>query len=243
MKKKVFIIMTAVSAVLLTACGTSVPNLSKMDNNKAAEYMAGEILKNDEDYAFALDYDRDVLNPTPTPMPVKTPAPTPAPKEGGSSTGQGQNSGTDSDGTGSDGTEAPALEQVSVSDVFGINSVSIDVTSSSLKKSYGEDYESFVAPDGKKLLIVYFKLKNTAGADQKVNLMKDKPDYRLSAGGKTVAPSHSAAKGDLQYFSDKISAGKSKQGILMFEVDQDINLSESSLTITNGAKQATVSLK
>lgn len=247
MKKSILILMTTTVAVFLTACGTKVPALSKMDNNKAAEYMAGEILKNDEDYAFALDYDRSVLYATPTPAPTSTPVPSPQGKDnskinaknGGTSTaGQAGAAGSDS-GTG----EAPMMQEVSLSDVYGLQGITVNTVSSTLTKSYGKDYESFVAGDGKKLLIVYFKVKNTTDADRKVNLTKNAPKYQLSIEGKTVSPSRSMAQGDLQFFESKISAGKSEQGILMFEVDKDATVDGSSLMVMNGTKQATVSLK
>ena len=244
MKKNILILMTLAATVLLTSCGTQVPTLSKLDNNKAAEYMAGEILKNDEDYAFALDYDRSILYATPTPSPTLAPISIPQDKadsKNGGTSANGQAGGT---GSGSaSGTEEVAMQEVSLSDVFGIKGLTIDLESSSLKKSYGNGYESFVAADGKKFLIVYFKVKNTADADRKVNLTKNESKYRLSIGGKTISPNQSMAKGDLQYFDNKISAGKSEQGILMFEVDKNATLDGSSLIVTNGTKRATVSLK
>lgn len=241
MKKNLLILMTTVSAVFLTACGAKVPALSKMDNNKAAEYMAGELLKYDEDYAFSLDYDRSVLYVTPTPVPTPTPAPESQGKE------DGKNGGTSAAGkngqTGSSTGEAPAMQEVSLSDVYGLNGVTVNVGSSALQKSYGKGYESFVASQGKKLLIVYFKVKNTTDADQKVDLTKNKMQYQLSIDGKTVSPSQSIARGDLLAFENKIPAGKSEQGILMFEVDKNATVDGSSLMVMNGTKRATVSLK
>lgn len=246
MKRNILILMTVAATVLLTSCGTQVPTLSKLDNNKAAEYMAGEMLKNDEDYAFAFDYDRSVLYATPTPAPTLTPVSIPQDKDNGKNGGTSANGQTGGTGTGSGsatGTEEVAMQEVSLSDVFGIKGLTIDVESSGLKKSYGNGYESFVAADGKKFLIVYFKIKNTADADRKVNLTKNESKYRLSIGGKTISPTQSVAAGDLQYFNNKISAGKSAQGILMFEVDKNATLDGSSLIVTNGTKRATVSLK
>lgn len=241
MKKNILILMTTVSAVFLTACGTQMPALSKMDNNKAAEYMAGELLKHDEDYAFALEYDRSVLYATPTPAPVPTPAPKTQDggKNGGTSVaGRGGQSGSDST-TG----EAPAMQEVSLSDVYGLNGITINQVSSSLQKSYGKGYESYVAGKGKNLLVVYFKVKNTTSAAQKVDLMKSAVRYQLNIGNTTVSAANSIARGDMLSFNSKIAAGKSEQGILMFEVDKDATVDGSSLMIMNGTKQATVSLK
>ena len=74
MKKRI-IATVLTAACALTGCSTSVPDLSKLDVGKASEYMAGELLKHDSKYAYGLDYDRSILNPTPTPTPIVTPAP------------------------------------------------------------------------------------------------------------------------------------------------------------------------
>lgn len=250
MKKNILLIMTTAAAVVLTACGAKVPALSKLDNNKAAEYMAGEMLKNDEDYAYALDYDRSVLYATPTPAPTAVPTPSPKGEEnkGNGKSGQsGQGGGTSASGggsgSGSSAEEAPEMQEVSLSDVYGLKNVTIEMTSSALQKSYGEGHESYVASSGKNLLIVYFKVKNTADADRKVNLSDHAAKYQLNIGDNTVSPLRSMARGDLQYFKSKISAGKSEQGILLFEVDKDASVNGSSLVVMNGMKQATVSLK
>lgn len=76
MKKRI-IATVLTAACALTGCSTSVPDLSKLDAGKASEYMAGELLKHDSKYAYGLDYDRSILNPTPTPTPIVTPAPAP----------------------------------------------------------------------------------------------------------------------------------------------------------------------
>lgn len=235
MRKKYLIgMLTMASAAFLTSCATQVPELSKLDNDKAAEYMAGEMLKYDKNYAYALDYDRSVLQTTPTPAPTKVPA-TPTPKPGDSQ----QDPVTEG---GAPAGEAPALQEVSLSEVFGIGGVDIRCTAASIKDSYGKGYESIVAPEGKKLLIVKFKITNTGAASQKLDLFKNKMNYTVVQGEQKNAPLRTSAAGDLQYFKTDIASGKSKQGILIFEVGQDTKAEESSLQITNGTKQATVAL-
>lgn len=235
MKKKYMVSMiTVASAVLLTSCATQVPELSELDNNKAAEYMAGEILKCDADYAYALDYDRSILDATPTPAPTPKPVVTPKPVE----------NSTDPEGAapGDVQGDQPAVQEVSGAEIFGISGIEIQYTSSSVKKSYGKGYESIVAAKGKELLIVKFRIKNTGQDTQKINLFNQKLDYILSQGDKTISPKYTSAAGDLQYFKTKISPGKSKQGVLLFEVDKGTQIEGSSLRIINEMKQTTITL-
>ncbi len=235
MKKKYMISMiTVASAVLLTSCASQVPELSELDNNKAAEYMAGEMLKYDEEYSYALDYDRSILDATPTPAPTPTPVVTPKPV---------QNS-TDPEGAapGDIQGDEPAVQEVSGAEIFGIPGIEVQYTSSSVQKTYGKGYESIVASKGKELLIVRFRIKNTGQDAQKINLFKRKLNYILSQGEKTITPEHSSAVGDLQYLETTISPGKSKQGVLLFEVDKDTQIEGSSLRIINEMKQTTITL-
>ena len=54
---------------------------------------------------------------------------------------------------------------------------------------------------------------------------------------------HTVANGELQYFQQKIKAGDNRQGVLVFEVDQEINLSDVSLVAVRDDKQAEIAIK
>ncbi|MDE6568606.1 MAG: DUF4352 domain-containing protein [Lachnospiraceae bacterium] len=235
MKKKYIISMvTVASAVVLTSCASQVPELSELDNNKAAEYMAGEMLKYDEDYALALDYDRSILEATPTPAPTPKQVATPKPVENSkdpSSSAPGDIQG-----------EEPAVQEVSGAEIFGISGIEIKYISASVRNSYGKGYESIVASKGKDLLIVKFRIKNTGQDTKKIDLFDQKLDYILSQGERTIKPEHTTAVGDLQYLKTEISPGKSKQGVLLFEVDKGAQIEGSSLRIINEMKQTTITL-
>ncbi|MCH5268823.1 MAG: DUF4352 domain-containing protein [Lachnospiraceae bacterium] len=235
MKRKM-IITTMVTALVLTGCGSSVPELSKIDNSKASEYLAGELMKYDDSYQYGLEYDHSVLHPTPVP----TIAPTPVPSDASKS-----DKGADSSSSSQDGnSEAPALQEVSLADIFGVSGVDVKLVSSSLKDSMGEDFTYLAASKGKKFLIVYFKVKNSTGKDKKVDLASIKPEYRLLQDGASVGSlQQTITEGELQYFNTKIKAGKSKQAVLVFEVDKGLSQNNVSLAITKDGKQATVALK
>ena len=131
MKKRI-IATVLTAACALTGCSTSVPDLSKQDAGKASEYMAGELLKHDSKYAYGLDYDRSILNPTPTPTPIVTPAPAPTETAAVQSAEPGQAA------AGKDG-EAKATT-VPLTKLYGIPGVSVDFVSAKLKSSLGADY-------------------------------------------------------------------------------------------------------
>lgn len=233
MKKKLFVTAVVVS-MLVTGC-TQVPELTKIDNDMAAEYMAGSMLKYDKEYEYALDYDRSILQATPEPTPTLVPvaAPTVSPAE----------NGTQASPDGTEATEEP-VQNVSLSEIYGQSGVQVTQTSYSLKKSFGTDYSAITAGEGKKLLVVYFQVKNTSGKMQKVNLMAAKLSYLLKSGEETLGkPLLTIVEGDLQYFSRKMKSGKSNQGVLVFEVDASVNAQNVVIEAVCDKKQAVISLK
>ncbi len=86
-------IITIVACAALTGC-SNVPDLSHVDNDLTAQYMADALLKNDDSYQGVLDYDHSILEATPSPTAEPTPAVTVAPT---------QEQDTDSANAGSDG--------------------------------------------------------------------------------------------------------------------------------------------
>lgn len=237
MKKKM-IVTTVVAALLLTGCGYSVPDLSKLDNRKASEYLAGELLKHDSGYQYGLDYDHSVLEPTPEPTVAPTPQPSAASKKDSGEKGSSTPAGSE------EGSEKPAVQEVALSDMFGRAGIQVEFVSSSLKSSMGDEYVSYTAPKGKKLLIAYFRVKNTSGEDKEVDLSGSKVQYRLLKDGVSAGDlGQTIAQGDLQYFKRDIKAGKSKQGILVFEVDKGLSIGNVSIVAAKDGKQATIALK
>lgn len=95
MKKKLCVLVM-VTVAALTGCSNG-PDLSKLDNSLAAQYVADALLRNDKNYDESLDYDHSLLQATPTPAP--TPVPTPVPSD----SGKGESSGKTTPG--SEGTK------------------------------------------------------------------------------------------------------------------------------------------
>ena len=240
MRKKL-VITTAICALLLTGCATDVPDLSGIDSRKASEYMAGELLKHDSNYDYGLEYDHAILDPTPTPQPTLAPTPTAKPKDNAASQSpQSPDKSNNTDGN----TDEVTMQQVALSEIYGVKDTEVRFVSSSMKSSLGDDYAYFKAAKGKKLLLLYFRVKNTGAKESRINLAAAKPQYQLVVNGANAGElQQTIAEGDLQYFDRKVASGKSKQGILAFQVDDSFQLDKASLTVTKDGKQATMALK
>ncbi len=229
--KKVFCVAVLSAAVLLTGC-SSGPDLSRFNNDLEAEYIAGTLLKYNADYEGMLEYDRSILDVTPTPVPTPTLAPTSTPEsesEPGTVSGQGD--------------EAVETISVALDEISPAAGITWSQEAYEVKQSYGSAFATVEAREDCKLLIVKFRIKNTNAKKKSVNFEKAKVSYVLEADGKAVAtPLNSIIEGDMQYFTDTIPAGKSREGVLIFEVPKSQNVESATVRVTKGNQSASVVL-
>ena len=234
MRKKLGIFAVC-TAVILTGCSTSVPDLSNVDNDIVAQYMADTVLQHDKNYEDAFQYDHSILLPTPEPTKApQTPQATEQPGGGTGSDsvvagGSSASGGASVNGGGSSTQEAK--RNIALSDLYGISGIGITGSSYSVKNSYGSDYYAYTAKKGKKLLVANFTISNNKGASLIVN-------------GKTVAkPSMTMVEGDLQYFKKSIAGNQKKQGVLIFEIDKSLKVSGVQVQFTKGNSQSVVTMQ
>lgn len=250
MRKKLSV-LALVMTVVLTGCSTSVPDLSKVDNDIAAQYMADALLQYDTNYEDSLVYDHSVLTPTPTPEPTVAPVEaTPAPSDNSSAgtnqtAANGTSSGTGVSADGQNGTSDAQnqLTSVSLSDMYGVSGIEMKGTSYSVKSSYGSAYEDYTPKKGNKLIVVHFTISNTSGSSQKVDLQKQNVQSALILNGENIGkPLTTFAEGDLQFFKSTIASGKKKQGVLLFEVKKSVKVSDVKVQFLKGNSEATISV-
>ena len=234
MRKKLIALALAV-AISATGCG--VVDLSDENKNIIAEYMAGELLKYNKDYSGTIEYDRSVLEPTPEPtVAPNKPAATPKPLDQGDS--QDPAVGESDDGTGETNTE------VSLSELYGTNGIKVKHTTYTSGKSYGSDYSTIAANPGIKLIVVYFNIKNTSSKTTRLNLSDKSVTYELYKNDKSYGePLLTIAKGDMQYFNEKLKAGQNRQGVLIFETDSSFKAKGAVIKAVKDGKEADIFLK
>ncbi len=242
-------VLAFVMVLALTGCGPDVPDLSKLDNDMTGQYMADALLAHDKNYNDSLEYDHSVLEPTPEPT-KKPAAKKPETSESpGTSESQGASagsSGTSSEGGGAtaSGQGGEAAQQVSLSDLFGIPDVNVKPVTYRVKKSYGTAAVSHTAGDGKKLVVVEFRVSNNSPAGKNVNLMKQDVNAELVVDGQSMGKAIPSIIGnDLKFFKQRMSAGQKKQGILLFEVDDSLKVNNVQVNFTKGQSAASVSVK
>ena len=257
MKKKFSVLAIFMSTLfVLTGCSSSVPDLSDVDNDIAAQYMADALLQHDKKYDDSLEYDHSILEATPTPAPTPVPA-TPAPdtdtdtataanagSSGDAAAGTGASTTQNASQSGQDGTDVQQnLNSVSLSELLGVDGVAVKGNSYSIKSSYGTEYSVCTPKKGKKLLVAHFTIANTTKTPKKINLEKQNLQINLLVNGTNAGePLKTIIEGDMQYLNTKLPAGKKKQGALIFEVDKGVKASSVEVQFVKENNQATVGM-
>ena len=142
------------------------------------------------------------------------------------------------------GSNMPVTQKASLSEVYNVTGINVNPVSYETKKNILTSYSSISADNGKKLVIVSFRFKNTSSGAKKVNLARKDISYSLTIGGESYgAPMFTIAEGDMLSFNEKIAAGKSKKGVLIFQVDSSVKVKNIVVKAVKGNKEATVSVK
>lgn len=239
MKKKfVLLTLVSVSMLLLSACA-STKTLKEDNNAIIAQYIAGSVLKFDTNYEGGLLYayqrpaastdSKDDSTSTST-EPVKEQS-TQEPK-------QEETTAPVSEATPSpDATTEETVTYCSLSDVYQKKNLNVTYKSYSTEASYTGNYSdaafSVEPKSGNQLLVLQLSLKNTSSKNMKVHFIRSGISYELKIGEETYYPILTVVSNDIQYLSNTIKAGKSKQSVLIFEIPKKTKIQSATLTVTN----------
>lgn len=226
--KKIYVVML-VASIVLTGC-TSFPDLSDEQSDMISQYIVGAVLNNTKGYQYSFKYDRTVLEPTLPPAPTFTPAP--------KANNKVPNSNSNSNGS------KPVIENVSLNEVYNIEGINIQPVSVKSSKNIVTDFSSVSADAGKKLIIVSFKIKNNLSRAQNVNLVNKNIRYSLTMDGKSYGQAMlTIVEGDMMGFNENIAAGKSKEGVLLFQANKSAKVKKVEIEAVSGSKKSVVNIK
>ncbi|MSS63792.1 DUF4352 domain-containing protein [Velocimicrobium porci] len=246
MKKRYISCAILLSACLLTGCGSGI-ELTDEENNMVAEYMAGALLKYDHGYKEALiETDiadqEDIGNENEQNSIVSKDE-----KEMSNDINQNQSSDTLNSEDKKDISKENTEKSYSLEELFEKKDYSLNYKNSELCSSYPEKENGYFiveATAGKKLAVINLTVRNISGKTKNINLSNQGIGYSLAINGKVYdKPLLTAIMNDVQYFSDTITAGKSKKAVLVFEVDKKVKLSDGTLSISVDDKTVNVKLK
>lgn len=200
-------------------------------SDAVAEYMAGLLLKYDDQYEQSLipldvmfEDDADITMASPTPSLITA---------DNNSYVSGMN------------VDSPIY---SLTDVIGNKNFKIDYTGYKLTDVYPEDSESLgfslSAREGCQFLVANFIAENITKETQKLNLAKDDISYEMDAGnGVIFNPLLTLLENDLKYIDITVGGGKSRKVLLVFEITKDSDISNLNLMISRDGKSNVIKIK
>ena len=117
----------------------------------------------------------------------------------------------------------------------------------SVESYMGDDNSSLLSVDaaeGNKLIVAYVSVANNSSDDVYVDMFGKDYKYRLDVDGSDVAySSNTLFLNDLSMYKDTIAAGTSIDTVLLFEVNENVDIDKVELTLVNGKNTGKVKFR
>ncbi len=226
MKRRMILAALLLSVLLTEGCLLEIHPLTEEEQNIIAEYAADVLLRHDENHVGAA-----LLSPTPTPTPEPTPEPEVVPSLSPTPDPSGNK------GNGQGGKEEDNTITTDLNGVFGLEGLEVyyDGYMETTQINSKELSFALVPSKGKKYVCVNFVVSNTASIRQEFDFSSMDISYQLEgASKKAMLPKLTALLEDMQFLKVDLPPERSVTGMLVFEVDQDIDPDNCSLIVRRG---------
>lgn len=207
--------MLLLSVLFLTAFTLGgcmgVKDMTEEESDMVAEFSAGVLLRYSDTYQWRLitKEQRQAAGETSSPAPEATVTPS----EGPQATVNPAEGGVSGDGS----TETPAIQEVSLDDVYRLNGVNVSFSDAWTCKKYKNIQVR--ADSDERLLVVAFQLRNTSSKKRSVNLMKRNIEYPLEIDGATYQLGLNLLEGnDMKYLKLSLAPGEKKKAVLVYNI-------------------------
>ena len=232
MKRNKILLLSVIlsSTVALTGC-FNVKNITDEESDLIAEYSAGVLLRYSNNYQWRLltkeqaskeDGSDATETPAPSALPTEEPQET---ADVGSPADNMASEDTEPQSTDVGSSQDTEMKSVSLNEVYGIKDVDITMDRAKYCKKYKNIQTTSRSDD--KLLVITFKLHNTSGTAQKINLMKREIDYPLTIGTDTYFLGINILEGnDMKYLNVTIPAGKTVTAALVYTLPSSVKTSD-----------------
>lgn len=98
------------------------------------------------------------------------------------------------------------------------------------------------ANNNKKLLVIYFDIKNLSNKAKKLDLVEEGYEYTFKSGTQVIKPLITLLSEDIQYMNTKVKANTTDKAVLVFSVDPTVDLTKGMLEITRNSKSSLINL-
>ena len=245
MRRACKLVCGIMAAVLLTGCGSAVPELTQEEMDLISEYAVGVLLKYDKYHSSRL-VDTTVYETAEAVQeeePEETEEPAQAEPEEETPADDTQVVGVSQD-------EEAAVVPATVEEYYGIPDFTFQYTGYELVQNYppnaeGDDFFfAMDATEGMQLLVLKFTATNTSSSDQVLNMLGYGARFRISVNGESSQGALATMLlNDMQTYDETVSAGSGVELVSIVEVPQSSSIDTIEFVLRGGEQNAVMKLQ
>ena len=234
-----------IAAVLLTGCGSAVPELTQEEMDLISEYAVGVLLKYDKYHSSRL-VDTSVYETAEAVQeeePEETEEPAQAEPEEEAPVDDTQVVDVSQD-------EEAAVVPATVEEYYGIPDFTFQYKGYELVQNYppnaeGDDlFFAMDATEGMQLLVLKFTATNTGSSDQVLNMLGYGARFRISVNGESSQGALATMLlNDMQTYDETVPAGSGVELVSIVEVPQSSSIDTIEFVLRGGEQNAVMKLQ
>lgn len=236
MKKRICAVVCAVT-MLLSGCGGI--QITERENDVMAEYAATLLLKYSTTYQSKL---QDTVKETETT--VSRPNTTNNNSSTNAFSSQIGQSAQNNQLNETTVSQKNLAQSLGIADGFQVEYQGYEITNAYPKST--DTYFSMQATKGKMLLVLKFNIINTSGEEKECDVLSSQPSFRCTVNSENRFNSQlTMLLDDLSSYKETITAGETKQAILIFQIPEkyENSVEQIELTVKNGSESNNFSLQ
>ncbi len=241
MRKACTFLCGIAAAVLLTGCGSAMPELTQEETNLISEYAVGVLLKYDKHHGSRL------VDTTGYETAENEEIPEEQPEE---QTEQEETPVNDTEVVDISQDEEEEVLPATIEEYYGIQDFTFQYTGYELDQNYppdtGEDNIFFAmdATEGTQLLVLKFIATNTGASDQTLNMLEHGARFRVSVNGESSKGALATMLlNDMQTYNEVVPAGSGVELVSIVEIPQSTAIETIEFILRGGEQNATLVLQ
>lgn len=228
------------AALLMTGCGSTMPDLTQEETNLISEYAVGVLLKYDKHYGSRL-VDTTGYETAEAEEPEELPEEQPEQEEAPVNDTEVVDVSQD---------EAETAVPSTIEEYYGLQDFMFQYTGYELDQSYPADaaeddvFFAMDATEGTQLLVLKFIATNTGAADQTLNMLERGARFRVSVNGESSQGALATMLlNDMQTYDDVVPAGSGVELVSIVEIPQTMSVETIEFILRGGEENATLVLQ
>ena len=245
MRKACTFLCGIAAAVLMTGCGSTMPDLTQEETNLISEYAVGVLLKYDKYHSSRLvdttEYET-VEAEMPEEIPEEIPEEQPAEQQEEAPVNDTEIIDVSQD-------EEVAALPATIEEYYGIQDFVFQYTGYELDQNYppnaSEDvFFAMDATEGTQLLVLKFTATNISAADQTLNMLEHGARFRVSVNGESSKGALATMLlNDMQTYTEVVPAGSGVELVSIVEIPQSTSVDTIEFILRGGEENATLVLQ